>query len=75
MKHLRLITLLACTGWLAGCETNDKAGELGRAEKREMAKRQAAQERQAESQQDEAQQNLWRAQQNMINREGNSTRP
>jgi len=74
MKHLRLITLLVCLGFLAGCETNDR-NEVGNAEKRELAKRQAAQQRQAESPQDEAQQNLLRAQQNMINRDGNSTKP
>jgi hypothetical protein len=74
MKHLRLITSLVCLGLLAACESNDK-NELGRAEKREMAKRQAAQQRQAESPQDEAQQNLLRAQQNMINRDSNSTKP
>jgi hypothetical protein len=74
MKHLRLITLLVCAVSFAACETNDKNG-LGNAEKRELAKRQAAQQRQAESPQDEAQQNLRRAQQNIINRDGNSTRP
>jgi outer membrane PBP1 activator LpoA protein len=75
MKHLRLLSLLVCAGLLAACETNDNAGGPGRAEKREMAKRQAAQQRQQESPQDEAQQNLWRTQQNMLNRDSNSTRP
>ena len=75
MKHLRLTTLLLSTALLLACETNDQAGGAGRAEKREMAKRQAVAQRQAESPQDESQQNLYRAQQTMLNRDGNSTRP
>lgn len=74
MKHLPLIGLVACAGLFAGCESTDTAGNSDRAEKRERANRLAAQQEQAQHPQDEAQQNLWNAQRNVVNRDGNPMR-
>jgi hypothetical protein len=70
MKYLCSISLVTAA-LLAGCETQKNAANAGNAEQRELARRTAA--RQQESA-DESQQNLMRAQQNVVNRDGNSSR-
>jgi hypothetical protein len=68
MNYLQLIGLIACAASLASCETTATTGQ-GNAE----AKRLAAleQRRQTESQMDESEKNLWNAQQDILNRDGN----
>ena len=75
MKHRRLIGWVACAGLLAGCESTDMAGNSNGAEQRSLARKRAAQAEAAEhTPHDEAQQNLWSAQQNLLNRDGNPMR-
>jgi hypothetical protein len=71
MKHLQLIGLIACATFFASCESTDTAGRGNQEAKRLAAKRQQAQQR---AQTDEAQENLWSAQQNTLNRDGNPAR-
>jgi hypothetical protein len=59
---------MACAGLIAGCESTDTAV----AEQRALARQKAAQAEAAEhTPHDEAQQNLWQAQHNVVNRDGN----
>jgi hypothetical protein len=68
MKHLQLIGLIVCAGLFASCESTDTAGRGN-----QESKRLAALERQRQHEQpDEAQQNLWNAQQDIMNRDGNA---
>ena len=74
MKHLRLIGSVACAGLLASCESTEMAGNAA-GEQRALARQRAAQAEAAEhTPHDEAQQNLWSAQQNVVNRDGNPMR-
>jgi hypothetical protein len=75
MKHIRFMSLIACVATLAGCESTDMAGGASPSGSLE-AKRLAAlrQEQQQAAHQDEAQQNLWSAQGNLVNRDGNPNR-
>ena len=70
MKHLQLIGLIACTAVLAGCESTDTAGR-GNQESKQLA---ALRQQRQNERQDEAQQNLWNAQENILNRDGNPVR-
>ena len=70
MKHLQLIGLIACTAVLADCESTDTASGGNQESKRLAALRQQRQN----ERQDEAQQNLWNAQENILNRDGNPVR-
>ncbi len=75
MKSLRLIGWLTCVGLLAGCENLDTAQNSAAADQRALAHKRAAQAAAAEhSPQDEAQQNLYDAQHNVVNRDGNPMR-
>jgi len=68
MKHLQLIGLIVCAAFLVSCETTQTTGR-GNAETKRLA---ALRQRQHEEQQmDEAQKNLWNAQQDILNRDGN----
>lgn len=71
MKHLHLIGLIVCAALFAGCETTQTGGTAtatGNAEAKRIA---AVQERQQEeAHMDEAQKNLWNAQQDRLNRDG-----
>jgi Mg2+/Co2+ transporter CorB len=71
MKHLQLIGLVVCAAFFAGCETTETAGNAapkGNAEAKRIA---AIQERQQEeSHMDESQKNLWNAQQDKLNQDG-----
>jgi len=69
MKHLRLIGLMIGLALIAGCETVETTG-MGNQE----AKRLAAIQQQRQAQPDEGEQNLWSAQQNAINKDGNPMR-
>lgn len=70
MKHARLLTLAFVLAGIVGCETTETAGRGN-----QEAKRLAALQRQQEHEQpDEARQNLWSAQENNLNRDGNPVR-
>jgi hypothetical protein len=72
MKHLRLVVWAVCAGLIAGCESTDMAGNSNAAEQRALARQRAAQAEAAEhTPKDEAQQNLWQAQHDVVNRDGN----
>jgi hypothetical protein len=68
MKPFFIISLVAAITITTGCQTQDSGG---RAEQRERAARAAAR---AQGTPDESQQNLQRAQQNVVNRDGNASR-
>ncbi len=70
MKYAHFIgSILAVTLLLAGCQTTETSGR-GTQE----TKRLAALKRQQQEQHDEAKQNLWTAQDNLLNRDGNPAR-
>jgi hypothetical protein len=68
MKPFLIISLVAATALTTGCQSQDSGG---RAEERERAARAAAQGQETP---DQSQQNLQRAQQNVVNRDGNASR-
>jgi hypothetical protein len=75
MKQLQVIGLIACVAFLASCasdETASNTNRKGRAEQtqRRIAEQQATQQGQV----DEGQQNLWNAQRDTLNRDGNPMR-
>ena len=70
MKHLQLIGLIACAAFFASCESTDTAG-TGNQESKRLA---AVQQQRQKEATDEAEQNLWSAQQNNLNRDGNPAR-
>ena len=69
MKHFQLIALIAGASFFVSCETTETTG--GNAE----AKRRATLEerQQQEAQMDDAEKNLWNAQQDVLNRDGNAS--
>ena len=68
MKAISLAALISCAVLLAACETTDKTGGS------QEAKRRAAIERHRQQQPiDQSDANLWNAQQNLLNQDGNST--
>jgi hypothetical protein len=71
MKYLQLIGLIACAASLVGCETTQTAGQ-GNAEEKRLAA--LEQRRQTESQMDESEKNLWNAQRDVLNRDGDASR-
>ena len=75
MKHVPFMNLIACAALFAGCESTDMANGSKQSGTQE-AKRLAAlrEERQQQAHQDEEQQNLWNAQGNVVNRDGNPNR-
>lgn len=75
MKHVQLLGLIACATFFAGCESTEMANganSCGTQETKRLAALRAQQ--QGQSQQNEAQQNLWNAQGNIVNRDGNPNR-
>jgi hypothetical protein len=75
MKYIRFLSLIACTASFVGCEsTNTVNGTFpsGTVESKRLAA--LRQEQQQAVQQDPAQQNLWSAQGNIVNRDGNPNR-
>jgi len=71
MKHLELIAVMICATAFASCESTDTAGRGTQESKRLAA---VQQQRQRQAQTDEAQQNLWSAQANILNQDGNPAR-
>jgi hypothetical protein len=70
MKHFFVMSMVAATALTTSCESQNNAQTPGRAEQRAMAARAAAEQQSG----DESQQNLMRAQQNVVNRDGNASR-
>jgi hypothetical protein len=70
MKQFFVMSMVAATALTAGCESQNNAQNPGRAEQRALAARAAAQQQSG----DESQQNLMRAQQDVVNRDGNASR-
>lgn len=70
MKQFFVMSMVAATALTTGCESQNNAQNPGRAEQRELAARAAASQQQNG---DESQQNLMRAQQDVINRDGNAS--
>jgi hypothetical protein len=68
MKHLRFIALIAVASFFVSCETTETAGG-GNAEAKRTAALQERQQR--EQNMDESEKNLWNAQQDVLNRDGN----
>ena len=62
--------MVAAAAVTTGCESQNNAQNPGRAEQREIAARAAASQQSG----DESQQNLMRAQQDVVNRDGNASR-
>jgi hypothetical protein len=71
MKHVQFVGLIVCAAFFAGCETTETAGNTGAKGNAEVKRVAALQERQQEERQmDESQKNLWNAQQDTLNRDG-----
>jgi hypothetical protein len=70
MKRLQLLSLIACLTFFASCESTETTGR-GNQESKRLA---ALQQQRQNPPSDEAQQNLWSAQQDILNRDGNPTR-
>ena len=74
MKHVqRMSMMIACAGLFASCESTEMANGTHPSGTQE-AKRLAALREQQQTHMDEAQQNLWSAQGNVVNRDGNPNR-
>ncbi|HJT79577.1 MAG TPA: hypothetical protein VJ719_00145 [Chthoniobacterales bacterium] len=69
MKSFLLITLSWSAVFLTGCETTETAGG-----NQEAKRRAAIEQRRQQVPPDEAQANLWNAQQDRLNRDGNPSR-
>jgi hypothetical protein len=70
MRHVQLIGVIVCATFVVSCESTQTAGQ-GNQERKRLA---AMQQRSRERQPDESEQNLWSAQQNTINMDGNPMR-
>lgn len=70
MKYLQLTGLILCAVSFAGCETTQNAGP-GNTEVKRIAA--LDERRQEEAHMDESQKNLWNAQQDILNRDGDPT--
>jgi hypothetical protein len=71
MKQVQLIGLVGCLALFASCESTETAGRGNQEAKRLAAKREQSRQR---AQTDEAQENLWSAQADNLNRDGNPAR-
>jgi hypothetical protein len=71
MKNLQIIGLMVGIALFASCETTQTANRGNQEAKRLAAKRQQSQQR---AQMDEGQENLWNAQADNLNRDGNPAR-
>jgi hypothetical protein len=67
---LRLISVIGCAAIFVSCETTQTTG-MGNQERKRLA---ALEQQRKQPQPDETEQNLWRAQQNTINMDGNPMR-
>ncbi len=74
MKHLQFIALIACAAFFVSCETTDMAGNPSGGANQESKRLAAVQQQRQQPPPDEAQQNLWNAQQDILNRDGNPVR-
>jgi hypothetical protein len=74
MKDLQFIALIACAAFLVSCESIDTAGNPNGRENQEAKRLAAVQQQSQQPPPDEAQQNLWNAQQDILNRDGNPVR-
>ena len=73
MKHLHVISLVACAVLFVGCETTETASNRGRHIGNQEAIRIAALEQEKQdAQMDEAQRNLWNTQHDILTRDGNA---
>ena len=70
MKHLQIIGLIACLGFVTGCETTETTGTGNQEAKRLAALKQESEQ----PQHDESDQNLWIAQENFLNRDPSPAR-
>lgn len=68
MKHLQLIGLIVCAGFVASCETIQTTG-VGNQEAKRLAA--VLQESRQTANSDEGQQNLWSAQADRLDRDSN----
>jgi hypothetical protein len=75
MKEIQSLSLIACAALFVSCESTDMVNGTHPSGTQE-AKRLAAlrEEQQQAAQPDEAEQNLWSAQENIVNRDGNPNR-
>jgi hypothetical protein len=71
MKNLQIIGLMAGIAFFTSCESTETATRGNQEAKRLAAKQQQSQQR---ARTDEAQENLWSAQANNLNRDGNPAR-
>jgi hypothetical protein len=72
MKQLQLIGLIVCAAFFISCESTKTAGTGNQEQKRLAALQQQQQYHREHS--DEAQRNLWNAQQDTLNQDGNPMR-
>lgn len=70
MNPFQFIALIACLAAVTGCESTGTAG-MGNQERKRLA---AVQQHEQQPRLDETEQNLWSAQQNLLNRDGNPAR-
>jgi hypothetical protein len=70
MSHIQLVGLIVCATFIVSCESTQTVGQ-GNQERKRLA---AIQQRNRQRQPDESEQNLWSAQQNTINMDGNPMR-
>jgi hypothetical protein len=74
MKHVQMIGLIACVGFFAGCESAGTASNTNARGTQESKRLAALQQQRRQAQPDEAEQNLWNAQQDLMNQDGNAAR-
>ena len=75
MKHLDLVILIAGAVFFAGCAENEVVRDTNRASPSgESARRSAEPQPSQNGPKDEGTQNLWSAQRDIMNRDGNPTR-
>jgi hypothetical protein len=76
MKQLQLIGLIVCAAFFISCESTQTAG-TGNQEQKRLAALQQQQEQQQQYRREhpnEGHQNLWNAQQDTLNQDGNPMR-
>jgi hypothetical protein len=76
MKHVHLLALIAGTSLLVSCADTPTARNTHRTERSEESERVTAEQSHSDQHgtPDEGQQNLWNAQRNVMNRDGNPVR-
>ena len=71
MKPFQFIGLIACVAVFVGCESTETTAGGGNQEAKRLA---ALRQQRHQEQPDEAAENLWIAQENVMNRDGNPAR-